>query len=268
MKKTFLCGSLLFMGLVFAVGCSRQLEAGLSQDDAHQIVVRLRESGMNASAELDPSDKKAATWTVNVRGDSETVIKAWKLLHENGLPRERVGGLSDVFANAGMIPTESEEKARLLSGLEGELTRTLNSLAGVMDTRVHVVLPDNNPLMDKSQQSPPTASVLIQYHSDSPPLREAEVKSLIAKSIEGLTSENVVVVFKKVEIAPIPREGVGSLSWSALIEIGVVGFAVAAGIISLLVLSLSQQRKFKIKALEKQLTQLRAAQPVLPVEKA
>ncbi|HTF67864.1 MAG TPA: hypothetical protein VK638_34815 [Edaphobacter sp.] len=262
MKKLLLCGSLLMVCLLFLAGCSRQLETGLTEDDAQQVVVVLRENGISATTELDLTQKKdAAAWMVNVRGQSDTVIRAWKILNENGLPRKKVKGLDDVFANAGMIPTAGEEKARLLSGLDGELTRTLDSLPGVVDARVQVVLPDNSPLIDKSEQSPPTASALIQFRGDEPPLKDAEVKSLMAKSIEGLTPENVAVVFKKVEIAPLPTEGLGPLSIKAWLEVAAFGMAGAAGLASMLVLSLSQQRKFKIKALEKKLANAKVVPP-------
>jgi type III secretion protein J len=113
MRRVFYCCPLLVVCVLFVAGCSRQLETGLSESDAQQIVVLLRENGINASTELDPT-QKVPTWLVNVQGRSDTVIKAWKLLRENGLPREKVKGLDDVFANAGMIPTAAEEKARLM----------------------------------------------------------------------------------------------------------------------------------------------------------
>jgi len=69
------------------------------------------------------------------------------------------------------------------------------------------------------------------------------------------------VVFKKVEIKPIPREGFGPFSISEWLEIGALGMTGAAGIASLLVLGLSQQRKLKIKALEKQLANVKTAAP-------
>lgn len=254
MKKARYGVPLVLGCLLFLVGCSRQLESGLSEEDAQQIVVLLRENGINAATELDPS-QKTPSWLVNVRGQSDTVIRAWKILRENGLPREKVKGLDDVFANAGMIPTASEEKARLTSGLDGELTRMLDSLPGVVDAKVQVVLPDNNPLLDKSEQSPTTASALIQYQGDQPPLKDAEVKSLIAKGVEGLTSGNVAVVFKQVEIKPIPREGLGPLSINAWLEVLAMALAAGASIGSIGLISLNQRRKFKIKALEKQLAQ-------------
>jgi type III secretion protein J len=258
MRKALYSIALLMVCVLFLAGCSRQLETGLSEDDAQQIVVLLRENGINAAAEPDPT-QKVPSWLVNVRGQSDTVVRAWKILHENGLPREKVKGLDDVFANAGMIPTASEEKARLTSGLNGELTRMLHSLPGVVDAKVQVVLPDNNPLLEKNEQAPATASALIQFRGDQSPLSEVEVKSLMAKSVEGLAPEHVAVVFKKVEIMPIPRDVLGPILLNSWLELLAFGLAAGASIGSLFLVSLSQQRKLKIKALEKQLAQAQAA---------
>jgi type III secretion protein J len=258
MKKHLLCLPLLLAGTLFLAGCSKQLESGLSEYDAQQIIVLLRENGINASLELDPTAKKdAATWIVTVRGRDDTVVRAWKLLEENGLPREKVKGLDSVFQDAGMIPTASQEKARLISGLDGEITRTLDSLPDVADARVQVVLPENTPLLDKSQQAQPTASVLLQYRSQEPPLKEAEIKSLVARSVEGLAPDNVAVVYKKVAVQPIPVQVLGPLSFSQWMEIGAAILAVVAAILSLLVISVSKVRKRKIQSLEKQLEELR-----------
>jgi type III secretion protein J len=259
MRKSCLSVPIL-MFCLFLAGCSRQVETGLSQDDAQRIVVLLRENGISATMELDAGQKKGTdAWLVAVRGRSDTVVRSWKILNENGLPRQKLKGLEGVFEDAGMIPTASEEKARLLSGLDGELMRTLDSISGVVDARVQVVLPDNNPLVDKSEQTPTTASALIQFTGDEPPLKLEEAKSLISKSIEGLSSANVVVVFRKVEIKPIPKEVLGPLALTQWFEIAALGLVGAAGLSSTLVLSLSQQRKFKIRALEKQLAQAEVA---------
>jgi type III secretory pathway lipoprotein EscJ len=162
-----------------------------------------------------------------------------------------------------MIPTASQEKARLLSGLNGEITRALDSLPDVGDARVQVVLPENTPLLDKSQQAQPTASVLLQYRSAAPPLSELEIQNLVAKSVEGLTPNNVAVIFKRVAVQPIPTEVLGPLSLSEWMEIGAVGLAIMAAITSLLVISVSTVRKRKIKSLEKQLEEMKgsAAKP-------
>jgi type III secretion protein J len=258
MKKYVLSLSLLLGGILFLTGCSKQLDSGLSEYDAQQIVVLLRENNINASLELDPTAKKdAATWVVSVRGRDDTLIRAWKLLEENGLPRQKVKGLDSVFEDAGMIPTASQEKARLLSGINGEITKALDSLPDVADARVQVVLPETTPLLDKSQQAQPTASVLLQYRSAVPPLSELEVQNLVSKSVEGLMPNNVAVIYKRVAVQPIPTEVFGPLSLSRWMEIAAVILAFVAAIISLLVISVSKVRKRKILSLEKQLEELR-----------
>jgi type III secretion protein J len=257
MKRRFLFLSSLLIVVLILAGCARQLESGLTEDDAQQIVVLLRENQINASVEPDPTAKKdAMTYIVKVQGRGDTMVHAWKLLEENGLPRAKVKGLDSVFADAGMIPTATQEKARLLTGLNGELTRTFDSIAGVVDSRVQVVMPDYTPLVDRSEQAKPTAAVLIQYRGAAPPLKETEVKSLAAKSIEGLTPENVAVVFKQVEPQPIPVETLGPLSLSSWLEAAAVGVAGFTGIMSLLLVSMSKVRKQKIKALEKRLAEV------------
>jgi type III secretion protein J len=258
MKKYLLSLSLFLGCALLLTGCSKQLDSGLSENDAQQIVVLLRENNINATLQLDPTAKKdAATWIVSVRGRDDTLVRAWKLLEENGLPRQKIKGLDSVFEDAGMIPTASQEKARLLSGLNGEITRTLDSLPDVADARVQVVLPENTPLLDRSQQAQPTASVLLQYRSEAPPLSELEVQNLVAKSVEGLAPNNVAVIYKKVAVQPIPTEVLGPLSLSRWMEIAAVILAIFAAIISLLVISVSKVRKRKIQSLEKQLEELR-----------
>src|SRR5439155_17175819 len=151
--------------------------------------------------EPEPGEKKEnATWQAKTKGGDQNLVLAWRILEENGLPPTKVKGLEDVFASSGMIPTASEEKARLLVGLSGEITRTIKTVAGVVNARVHVVLPENSPLVDKSQWSPPTASVLVKYQGAQLPLKEEEIKNLVARGVEGLQPENVAVVFKKVEV--------------------------------------------------------------------
>lgn len=258
MKKHLLSLTLMLCGALFITGCSKQLDSGLSEDDAQKIVVLLRENNINASLELDPTAKKdAATWIVSVRGRDDTLIRAWKLLEENGLPREKIKGLDSVFEDAGMIPTASQEKARFLSGLNGEITRTLDSLPDVADARVQVVLPENTPLLDKSQQAQPTASVLLQYRSAAPPLSESQIQNLVAKSVEGLAASNVAVIFKRVAIQPLPTQVLGPLSLNVWIEIAAVALAIMAAIVSLLVISVSKVRQRKIQNLEKQLEDLK-----------
>jgi flagellar M-ring protein FliF len=90
--------------------------------------------------------------------------------------------------------TEFSQKINYQRALEGELERTIGSLTAVKAVRVHVVTPAKTLL--SSDQSTTTASVTLQIAPgqtiDAEQVRA--VTHLIASSVEGLKSENVVVV--------------------------------------------------------------------------
>jgi type III secretion protein J len=193
-------------------GCmSTQLQTGLSEPEAREIVATLSENGVDAQASRDGAAKKDGTaWTVRVRGSDQTSALAWRVLRENGLPREKDRGLEDVFSGGGMIPTAGEEKARMLAAIAGEIARTLKTVGGVVDARVHVVLPENSPLVDKKDWNRTTASVLLKYQGDQPPLKDDEIRNLVARGVEGLQPADVAIVPKRVVPKAFPER---SFAW-------------------------------------------------------
>jgi type III secretion protein J len=195
--------------LVVTVGCmKRPLASGLTEAEAREIIVLLQDHGISADLQEVSKERAASSYTVSVMGGGPSLVQAWRVMQDNGLPRHKASGLEDVYANPGLIPTAAQEKAKLLVGLAGEISRMLNSVQGVVDARVQVVLPDDNPLIDRSQWHPPSASVLLKYQGKEPPLKEEQIKSLVAKGVEGLAPENIAVVFNKVEPKPPPERDV------------------------------------------------------------
>lgn len=185
--------------LVPLAGCLKhELSAGLTEKESQEMIVVLKESGLDATRVLSAKEREAPSWSVFVKGGDQNLVLAWRVLQENGLPRDKVKGLDEAFSNQGMIPTSSEERARMLIGLSGEISRTLRSMAGVADARVHVVLPENSPLVDRAQWAPPSAAVLLKYRGSQSPLSEDEVKKLVSKGVEGLKPEDIAVVMKRV----------------------------------------------------------------------
>ena len=155
-----------------------------------------------------------------------------------------------------MIPTAAEEKARMVVGLAGELTRTLRSLPGVVDARVHVVLPDTSSLIDEKGKAATTTSVLVRYRGDRPPLTDDEIRGLVAKGVEGLAAENVDVVQKKTNEKPLPPEMVGPLPTQQWTTIAALALAAITSAGALTTLAVSKRRAFRIRLLERQLAQL------------
>lgn len=249
------------------VGCTRQLDTALSEHEAQELVVTLRENGISAYTEIESTGKKdSPTWQVRVPGNNDQVAAAWNVLRAHGLPREKVPGLNQVFANVGLIPTAGEEKARLLVGLAGELTQTLRSLPGVVDARVHVVLPDNSPLLDKKDQNPTTASVLVRYRGDHSPLKDEEIRALVAKGVEGLSADNVAVILKPVEDKPLPPSRLGPFATNEWITLAALALSGVTGIGALAMVVVSKQRGLRIQRLERLLARSSVDPKTIPKE--
>jgi len=238
------------MSCLLLTGCFQQeLVTGLNERESQEIIVLLRASGLEATRTVVAQERQAPTWTVQVRGGENNMVLAWRLLQENGLPREPVMGLEDVFAEQGMIPTETEERAKILVGLSGEMSQTLRSISGVVDARVHIVLPENNPLLDAEDRPRASASVLIKHHGDQPPIRQSDVLKLVAKGIEGLDESGIAVVFHPVAQTPVSASDV---SWYLASD---VLLAVAVALLALLAV-LSLLLLFRLRAKTSQVQQL------------
>jgi type III secretion protein J len=237
-------------------GClSRELQSGLSEQEAQEIIVVLKQNGLEAFPVREAASEQgeAPAWTVKVKGGGRNLLLAWQVMQENGLPRQKLKGLEEVFSSKGMIPTASEEKARMLLALSGELSRTIRSVTGVVDARVQVVMPDNSPLLDKDQWRPPTASVLVKHQGQAPPLTEDEIKSLVARGVEGLQPENVAVVYKRVGATPPPKRDAGWYLADAYVVVGSLSLAALMGIGALALVFRSQRQKAAIASLRGEL---------------
>lgn len=252
-------------------GClSSELQTGLTEPEAQEIVVMLKQNGIEAypvRAAAGAADHNAApAWTVRVKGGDRNLMVAWQVLQENGLPRQRVKGLEEVFSSTGMIPTAGEEKARLLLALSGEISRMLKAVSGVVDARVQVVLPENSPLLDRSQWSPPTASVLVKYRGSQRPLSDDEVRRLVSRGVEGLQPDNVAVVYKKVTPAPPAARDVGWYLSDAYVVAAALGLMLIASFGSLILIFRGRRQKATIEGLKRQLEAAARPQPLSVAE--
>lgn len=114
-------------------------------------------------------------------------------LAANGLPSGGDVGF-EVFDKQSFALTDYVQKVNYIRALQGELARTISSLAPVESTRVHLALPEKR--LFKNQQKSGTASVIVTLVPGKS-LDQSQVDGiihLVAGSVTGLDPENVKVI--------------------------------------------------------------------------
>ena len=130
------------------------------------------------------------TWDVSV--DESRFADAVNLLEKRGLPRRSYNGVAEVFKKTGMISSPSEERIRFMDALAQDHSRTISGIDGVIDARVHVVLPENDPFARNSLPSSAAVAIRSRWDADVSDLVPS-IKGLVKNAIEGLAYEKIMV---------------------------------------------------------------------------
>jgi type III secretion protein J len=193
-RSNGVAGALLVVAGMLAAGCSANILHGVDERAANEAIGALERAGIGAEKLPDEGTSGAGS-TYSVRVAHADGSRALDLLRAAGLPRDRRHGFAETYGQPSLIPTPSEEHARYLDALSGEIERTLESVDGVVAARVHLVLEENDPLApDAKPRSPARAAVLLKVRPGRAPLTEAEVQKLVAGSVAGLEPAAVAVV--------------------------------------------------------------------------
>ncbi|MEZ5452171.1 MAG: type III secretion inner membrane ring lipoprotein SctJ [Thiothrix sp.] len=169
-------------------GCKTELYSNLPENDANSMLSILLNNKITAEKTYD---KKAEAYFLYV--EESQIPQAVTILKEYGYPKEKVASIGELFKKEGLISSPLEERARFIFALSQSVQETLSQIDGVLVARVHVVLPENNPI--EEEVKPSSASVFIKYN---PAYRledmKSEIKLIVEKSIEGLSYDKVSVV--------------------------------------------------------------------------
>ena len=174
--------------VLLLTACDNQttLHANLDERQANLVMAALLDQGI--SCHKNPGDEGA--WTVTV--SENRFAEAVNLLERQGLPRRDYRGLGEVFKKTGMISSPSEERIRFMDALAQDLSRTIASIDGVVDARVHIVLPENDPFARNSLPSSAAVAVRSRWDADVSEYIPA-IKGLVKNAIEGLSADKIMV---------------------------------------------------------------------------
>ena len=188
LKYGVLCALLL-------AGCKTEttLHSQLEERQANLVIAALLDGGI----ECRKTEGEENTWNVLI--DTKDFAKAVNLLESKGLPRRSFQGISEVFKKTGMISSPTEERIRFMDALAQDLSRTIAGIDGVLDARVHIVLPENDPFAKNALPSSAAVAIRSRWNADI----EAyipQIKGLVKNSIEGLQYEKIAVTVFKDEV--------------------------------------------------------------------
>jgi type III secretion protein J len=194
-------GSVALALAVLVAGCSVPIAAGLDEGDANQAVVALEKSGIAADKYPDPD--RDGRWLLSVARDEASA--AVGVLAEEGLPPRSGPGVLDALGQSSLVPSRTAEHAKLVTGIAGDLERTLRGVDGVLSARVHIAMPPKGAL-GEAETTAPTASVLLRHRGATPPIAAADVQRLVAGAVPGLSQAQVSVVATPVPPSARPAE--------------------------------------------------------------
>lgn len=183
---------LLLLAALLLSGCEAELYNNLDQRQANEIVATLQQRGIPAQRMA----VKGGQYTVVV--DKARFADSITILKEAGLPKQEFQTMGQVFKKDGLVSSPTQERAQMIFALSQELSRTVSEIDGVLSARVHLVLPENDPL--RQQLVPSSASVFIRHRSNAPVANLVpQVKMLVANGVAGLSYDKVSVVLVPVD---------------------------------------------------------------------
>ena len=178
-----------------AASCTTNILHGIDERSANEATAALERAGIGAEKLPDEGAAAGSGATYTIRVARADGTRAVDLLRALGLPHDRRRGFAETYGQPSLIPTPSEERARYVDALAGEIERTLESADGVVSARVHLVLEENDPLAtDAKPRTTARAAVLLKARPGMAPFSDADVQKLVAGSVAGLQPAAVSVV--------------------------------------------------------------------------
>ena len=178
----------MLVAALLLAGCDGEttLHSGLEERQANLVMAALLDAGIDCRKTAG----EEGTWNVMVV--ESKFAAAVNLLEKAGLPRRPHQGIGEVFKKTGMISSPSEERIRFMDALAQDLAKTISSIDGVVDARVHVVLPENDPFARHVLPSSAAVAIRSRWDADITDIVPS-VKGLVKNAIEGLTAEKIMV---------------------------------------------------------------------------
>lgn len=155
----------------------------ISSEDSAEIANNLKATGYSDFI----IDKKG------IKVNRDDVGRLRMQVAEAGLPTKGVVGW-EKFDEEHFTRTEFEQDIQKLRAVQGELSRTINSIEGVTSARVHIVQPKNSLFVRDQKKT--TAAIFIKTKRNVS-LTKSQIRGIqhiVSSSVEGLERNDVSII--------------------------------------------------------------------------
>jgi len=146
------CNAVLLGALLFLVGCRQSVIHDLNESDATTLLARLQSGNLSAEKERQPDGR----WTLTVAsGDAVRaiqIIDGSRMLKVLDAPR---------LDRSSLTSSREDQRFHYERALSREIEKTLLSLRGVLEAKVHLNLPGQEYGFRKERTSNASGSVLL-----------------------------------------------------------------------------------------------------------
>jgi flagellar M-ring protein FliF len=173
----------------------RPLFTGVAPEDAGAVIEKLKSANV---------DYRVADGTGTILVPSARAAELRLEMASAGLPRTgRIG--FEIFDKTSFGATEFSEQVNFRRAIEGELERSVMSLAEVERARVHVTFLKDSVFLESRQ--PAKASVMVKLRPGArlSPQNVLAISHLTASAVEGLTPQEVAVLDMNGNLLGKPR---------------------------------------------------------------
>ncbi len=173
----------------------RPLFTDLAPEDAGPVVQKLKEEGVSFRLSSNGG-------TISVPDDRVAELRLD--MAGAGLPKSGRLGF-ELFDKANFGITEFAEHVNYRRALEGELERSVMSVAQIEQARVHISMPEESVFLEARQPAKASVLVKIRRGSSLPESAIPAITNLVASAVEGLAPESVSVLDMRGNLLSRPK---------------------------------------------------------------
>jgi flagellar M-ring protein FliF len=208
----------LGIGFVVAVACLMALGVWVGEKSYAPLYTNLQPE--NSIALVKILQEERIPYLVSNDGGTvsippEFIQPTLMKLAVRGTPGGQKPGM-ELFDKESFGTSSYVQRINYVRALQGELTRTINTLTAVRKSSIHISMPPKSTFLETAED--PKASVVIDLHPGKTITKEEVrgIQNLVANSVEGLRYERVTVVEATGRALSVSGDALSSLTQTML----------------------------------------------------